>query len=71
MSDPNHNSILCCYHVTCASRLNLHAIFGWTLRNYLLQTGAISEVYVTGTGFGSNPAGVTVDYFFVHWSVNE
>ena len=32
-------------------RMNLHSIVAWMSRNSLLETGAISEVYVTATGF--------------------
>ena len=32
-------------------RVNLHSVVTWVLRSILLETGAISEVQVTVTGF--------------------
>ena len=37
------------YHVTCAVRVNLHSVIIWISSTTLLETGAISEEYVTAT----------------------
>ena len=38
-----NNLILCSYHVT-RFRVNLHSVVAWMSRNFLLETGTISEV---------------------------
>ena len=39
-----HYYTWCFYHVTYAFRLNLLSVIAWISRNFLLETGAISEI---------------------------